>query len=45
VYTDPNPAALPPAYRTRTDFAPGASLPLVLDGVAVASVPVADLLP
>lgn len=45
VYTDPDPAADPPAYRTRTDFAPGQSVPLVLDGVAVASLPVADLLP
>lgn len=45
VYTDPDPAATPPAYRTRTDFAAGQSVPLVLDGVTVASVPVADLLP
>jgi Uma2 family endonuclease len=45
VYTDPNPAADPPAYRTRTDYAPGTSVPLVLDGTTVASIPVADLLP
>jgi Uma2 family endonuclease len=45
VYTDPDAAAEQPAYRTRTDFAPGASVPLVLDGVSVASVPVTDLLP
>ncbi|MGL6097375.1 MAG: Uma2 family endonuclease [Fimbriiglobus sp.] len=45
VYTDPHPAATPPAYRTRTDFAPGQTVPLVLDGVDVGRVPVADLLP
>jgi Uma2 family endonuclease len=45
VYTDPDPAASPPAYRTRTDFAPGSAVPLVLDGTVVASLPVDDLLP
>lgn len=45
VYSDPDPAANPPAYHTRTDFAAGQSVPLVLDGVTVASLPVADLLP
>lgn len=45
VYTDPDPAADPPAYRTRADYPPGQSVPLVLDGQAVAQVPVADLLP
>ncbi len=45
VYTDPDPTASPPTYRTRTDFAAGSAVPLVLDGVAVASVPVAELLP
>jgi Uma2 family endonuclease len=45
VYTDPDPAATPPAYRTRTDYLPGQDVPLVLDGAAVAAVPVADLLP
>jgi len=45
VYTDPDPTATPPAYRTRTDFAPGQSVPLVLDGTTVATIPVADLLP
>ncbi|MFO0800227.1 MAG: Uma2 family endonuclease [Gemmataceae bacterium] len=43
VYTDP--AATPPAYRTRTDFRPGQDVPLVLDGVAVATIPAAELLP
>lgn len=45
VYTDPDPAASPPAYRTRTDYTPGSSVPLVLDGQTVAAIPVADLLP
>jgi len=45
VYTDPDATADPPAYRTRTDYAPGQSVPLVLDGQTVASIPVADLLP
>jgi Uma2 family endonuclease len=41
VYSQPTPSA----YRTRTDYAPGLSVPLVLDGTAVASIAVADLLP
>lgn len=45
VYTDPDPAAEPPAYRTRTDYAPGQDVPLVLGGQTVAAIPVADLLP
>lgn len=45
VYADPDPAADPSAYRTRTDYAPGQSVPLTLDGQLVASIPVADLLP
>ncbi len=45
VYTDPDPAASSPAYRTQTNYAPGDSVPLVLDGTAVAAIPVADLLP
>lgn len=45
VYTDPDAAATPPAYRARTDYRPGQDVPIVLDGTAVASVPVADLLP
>lgn len=45
VYTDPDPAVDPPAYHTRTDYTPGQSVPLVLDGTAVANLPVADLLP
>ena len=45
VYTSPNPAAEPAEYATRTDYAVGQSVPLVLDGTAVAQLPVADYLP
>jgi Uma2 family endonuclease len=45
VYTDPDPAANPPAYRTRIDYRPGQDVPVVLDGVTVATIPAADLLP
>jgi hypothetical protein len=45
VYTDPDPVADPPAYRTRTDYLSGQDVPLVLDGATVATIPVADLLP
>jgi Uma2 family endonuclease len=41
VYTDPTPTG----YATRTDFKPGDVVPLVLDGVEVAKLAVADLLP
>jgi Uma2 family endonuclease len=45
VYTDPDTAADPPAYRTRTDYAPGAAVPVVLDGATVAVLPVAEIIP
>ena len=45
VYTDPDPAATPPAYGTRTDYRPGQDVPIVLTGATVATIPVADLLP
>ncbi|VTT99385.1 Uncharacterized protein OS=Roseiflexus sp. (strain RS-1) GN=RoseRS_2740 PE=4 SV=1: Uma2 [Gemmataceae bacterium] len=45
VYTDPDPAANPAAYRTRTDFGIADAVPVVLDGVTVATLPVADLIP
>ena len=45
VYTDPDTTAEPPAYRTRTDYAPGQAVPLVLDGQTIAQIPIADLLP
>jgi Uma2 family endonuclease len=44
VYTDPDAAANPPAYRTRTDYRPGEQVSVVLDGQTVAMMPVADLL-
>jgi hypothetical protein len=44
VYTDPRPADPVPSYATRTDYRPGDSVPLVLDGHAVAQTPVDDLL-
>lgn len=45
VYTDPQPAATPPAYAARTDYPHGGTVPVVLDGVAVATLAVADLIP
>lgn len=45
VLADPDAAATPPAYRTRTDYRPGDDVPVVLDGVTVGTVPVAELLP
>jgi Uma2 family endonuclease len=45
IYTDPDPAADPPAYRTRTDYRPGAAVPITLDGRQVAMLPVADVIP
>lgn len=45
VFSDPDPSANPPAYRTRQVYGPGDPVPLVLDGAAVGSVPAADLLP
>ena len=45
VYTDPDPTATPPAYRTRTDYLPSQGVPLVLDGTTVGVLPVSDLLP
>lgn len=43
VYTDPDATANPPAYRARTDYKPGDSVPVVLDGAAVAHLPVSEL--
>jgi Uma2 family endonuclease len=45
VYADPNTAADPPAYRTRTDYPPGDAVPVVLDGAAVGTIAVSELLP
>jgi Uma2 family endonuclease len=41
VYTDPGPAG----YGSRVDFSPGQEVPVVIVGVEVGRVPVADLLP
>ena len=41
VYTDPQPAADPPGYAVRTDYAPGQDVPLPTGG----TVAVSDLLP
>lgn len=45
VYTDPDATADPPAYRTRTDYAPGDSVPITLDGAAAGTIPVSELVP
>jgi Uma2 family endonuclease len=44
VYADPRPADPVPGYMTRTDYRPGGSVPLVLDGQTMAQIPVDDLL-
>ena len=45
MHTDPDPAADPPAYRTRTDYKPGDRVPVTLDGAAVGAVAVSELVP
>jgi Uma2 family endonuclease len=45
VYTDPDTAANPPEYRTRTDYRPGDAVPITLDGNAAGTIAVSDLLP
>ncbi len=45
VNTQPSGPATSPAYAQRQDFAPGSHVPLVLGGVAVGQIAVADLLP
>lgn len=45
VYSDPNSSANPPAYRTRTDYQPGDTLPITLDGQAAGTISVSELLP
>lgn len=45
VYTNPDPAANPPAYAARTDYGIADAVPIVLDGVTVGTIPVADLIP
>jgi Uma2 family endonuclease len=45
VYTQPSGPVAVPAYGAFQTFQPGDAVPLVLDGVTVGNVPVADLLP
>ena len=45
VYTQPSGPTAVPAYGAFQTYQPGDAVPLVLDGVAVANVPAADLLP
>jgi len=45
IYTDPTGPAGQPAYRQRTDYGWADSVPLVIGGQQIASIPVADLLP
>jgi hypothetical protein len=45
VYTDPTRPDPAPAYRRRQDFGPADQVPLLLDGVQVGTILVADLLP
>jgi Uma2 family endonuclease len=45
VYTQPSGPTAPPSYASVLAYQPGDDVPLVLDGVAVATIPVSDLLP
>lgn len=45
VHTQPSGPTDAPAYASVQNFAAGDAVPLLLDGAAVASIPVADLLP
>lgn len=45
VYTDPDPAGNPAAYRTRKDYRPGDTVPVVLDGQPAGGIAVNDLVP
>ncbi len=45
VHTQPSGPCESPAYASVVNYAVGENVPLVLDGVAVANIPVADLLP
>jgi Uma2 family endonuclease len=45
VHTHPSEATAVPAYGSFQTYQPGDAVPLVLDGAAVASIPVAELLP
>ena len=45
VYTSPSGPIADPAYAQRTDYRAGDQVPLILDGVEVARIPVQELLP
>lgn len=45
VYTQPSGATATPSFAQRQDFRRGDDVPLWLDGIAVASIPVSELLP
>ena len=45
VYTQPSGPVAAPAYAHQATYRPGDSVPLVLDGVTVATIPVNDILP
>lgn len=45
VYTQPSGPTAAPAYQNVQTYQPGDTVPLILDGVTVASIPAADLLP
>ncbi len=45
VYTDPTGPDANPTYRQRRDYRSGEDVPVILDGVEVARIVVADLLP
>jgi hypothetical protein len=45
VYAQPSGPIAVPAYQSFQTYQPGDSIPLVLDGATVASIPVTDLLP
>jgi Uma2 family endonuclease len=45
VYTQPSGPTADPAYAADQNYLAGDSIPLVLDGTTVATIPVADLLP
>lgn len=44
VFTDPDSTATPPAYRDRQVFSPGDAVPVVLDGNAVGTAAVSEVL-
>jgi Uma2 family endonuclease len=45
VYTDPQPATNPPAYATRRTYSATDAVPVILDGLTIGTVAVADVLP